>query len=399
MQIEAIGVGFVGGVANFLPVFLVRLGATDLLVGLLSAMPSLTGMLLSMAIGEYLSRRPDIVPWYSRARLMVQSCYVLTGVVPFLFRSKRPEVILGIWALATVPQIITGVALTAIMGAVGGPKGRMTLASRRWSLFAAVSALTAVVAGQVLRVLDFPLNYQVVFIASALGGLVGYSQARQIELPAAAVPAASQRFGQMLRQYGSVLRGNQRFVRFTASQFVFRFGLLLPVPLLPIYWVRNVHASDAAISSITAVQTAVPTVAYFFWARASRSVGERRVLLACTAGLSLYPALTALTPRVEPLIAWAAIAGLFAAGVDLVFFDVLLATCPAERQTTFVGMYLTTVYVAGLLAPLLGTALSSSVGIVPALVLGSVLRIAGFGLMALLGVGREERPGTSEAEA
>ena len=43
---------------------------------------------------------------------------------------------------------------------------------------------------------------------------------------------------------------------------------------------------------------------------------------------------------------------------------------------------------ATFLAPLVGTALSTAVGIVPALILATVLRLAGFGLMARLGVGR-----------
>jgi len=84
--------------------------------------------------------------------------------------------------------------------------------------------------------------------------------------------------------------------------------------------------------------------------------------------------------------------------VNLVFFDVLLGTCPAERQTAYIGMYQTTVYIAGLLAPMVGTALASAVGIVPALVLGTALRLAGFVLMAMLGVGKAE-PVSSEEEA
>ena len=50
--IDAIGVGITAGVGSFLSVFLVRLGATDFQVGLLTAMPALTGMLLAMPVGR-----------------------------------------------------------------------------------------------------------------------------------------------------------------------------------------------------------------------------------------------------------------------------------------------------------------------------------------------------------
>ena len=49
--------GITAGVGSFLSVFMVRLGATDFQVGLLTAMPALTGMLLAMPAGEFLSRQ------------------------------------------------------------------------------------------------------------------------------------------------------------------------------------------------------------------------------------------------------------------------------------------------------------------------------------------------------
>src|SRR5262245_13548323 len=69
--IDGIGVGLVQGVATFLSVFLVRLGATPFLVGLLTSMPALTGMILALPVGRMLERQRNIVPWYSRARVWV----------------------------------------------------------------------------------------------------------------------------------------------------------------------------------------------------------------------------------------------------------------------------------------------------------------------------------------
>jgi DHA1 family multidrug resistance protein-like MFS transporter len=131
-------------------------------------------------------------------------------------------------------------------------------------------------------------------------------------------------------------------------------------------------------------------VAYFVWARVSQQKGRRWVLLVAALGVSFYPLLTALTSHAELLVAWAALAGAFSAGVDLAFFDILLSTCPADQQPAYIGMYQTTVYIATFLAPLAGTALADVIGIVPALILGTIFRLAGFGLLAGLGVGRSE---------
>ncbi len=386
--IDAIGVGITAGVGSFLSVFLVRLGASSFLVGLLTAMPALTGMLLAIPVGEFLARQRNIVPWFARSRFVVLSCYVLTGLVPFLIKTHQPEVIILIWALATVPQTLVTVGFTVVMGGVAGPGGRFTLMSRRWAILGLTNSLTVAIVGQLLRLFDFPLNYQVVFIGSAIGAVISVIFSSSIVLPPQETPPAQEGLVHALRAQGATLRHNAAFVNFTLAQFVFRLGLALPLPLFPIYWVKNVGASDPQISAINSVQTFVMMVAYFLWSRIVVRRGERWVLLVTALGVSFYPLLTALTRTPELLIVWAALAGLFMAGVDLVFFDLVLRTVPTEHQATYVGMYQTTVHIATFVAPLAGSALADGLGIVPALIVGTALRLIGFGLMAWLGVGR-----------
>jgi hypothetical protein len=386
--IDAIGVGITAGVGSFLSVFLVRLGASSFQVGLLTAMPALTGMLLAMPIGEFLARRQQIVPWFARSRFLVLSSYVLTGLVPFIFTSHQPEIIILIWALATVPQTVVSVAFTVVMGGVAGPGGRFTLMSRRWSILGLTNSLTVMIVGQILTLFDFPLNYQVVFLGSSIGALISVIFSSSIKLPPQDVPVKREGLIQTFRTHGSTLRHNRPFVNFTISQFVFRWGMALAIPLFPIYWVRSVGATDTQISAINATQTFVMMIAYFVWSRLALKKGERWVLLVTAFGVSLYPLLTGLTHSPLVLILWAAMAGFFSAGVDLVFFDIVLSTCPDEHRASYVGMYQTTVYMAAFLAPLIGTALADGAGIVAALVVATVLRLSGAALMAWLRVGK-----------
>ena len=121
-------------------------------------------------------------------------------------------------------------------------------------------------------------------------------------------------------------------------------------------------------------------IAYFVWARVSQRRGGRWVLLVSAFGICWYPLLTAMTQRPDLLPLWAGMAGFFSAGIELVFFDVLVSTCPADQQAAYIGMYQTTVYMAAFLAPLLGTALSGLIGIVPVLIAATVMRLLGFGI-------------------
>jgi len=390
--IDGMGVGLVSGVSTFLPVFLVRLGATPFLIGLLTAMPALTGMLLAIPVGRLLERQRNIVPWYSRARVWVLGSYALTGLVPFLFPlDDAPIPIIAIWAIATVPQTIVNVAFTVVMGAVAGPNRRYYLMSRRWSTLGITSAVTVAIVGGLLDRIAFPFNYQWVFIGSFGGGLLSFAFSSRIVIPdsdpSERESAGRRHWREQLRVGVAALRENAVYSRFLASQFVFRCGIALALPLFPLYWVRELHASDSWIGIINTVQNAVLLGAYFLWAALSRRRGTMLVLRLCAFGLVLYPLLTGLTNSVPPLVIYAGLAGIFNAGIDLVLFDILLATCPPRHTASYVAVYQMTTYVATFIAPILGTFLADALGYAPALFAAGGLRFVGAALFVVLGVG------------
>jgi hypothetical protein len=132
VQIDAIGIGLASAASPFLAVFLTRLGATNAQIGLLSSMPGFAGLIIAIQIGSFLQRQPNIVPWFSRARLLVISSYTLTGLVTmFLPRDLAVIGILAVWALATIPQTMVNICFSVVMSSVAGPRMRYDLMSRR----------------------------------------------------------------------------------------------------------------------------------------------------------------------------------------------------------------------------------------------------------------------------
>jgi hypothetical protein len=405
--VDGIGVGIVTGVSTFLSVFLVRLGASNLLVGLLTSLPALAGALFAVPIGRFLERQRNIVPWYSGMRVWVLWSYALFGLLPFVLPlDVVPWAVILIWALVTVPSTFVNVAFTVVMGGVAGPKHRFALMSLRWSSLGAVTAVTVSLVGQILDRGTFPLNYQLVFIGSFVGGLLSYLFSRSIVLPnnpvagsvAEAEAVAAGRItprsvGRLIGLRPVALVRDLRasppaFARFVASAFVFRGGVAMAIPLLPLYWVREVGATDAWIGIITTANSAVLLVAYFLWSAAARRIGVGGVLLASSFGMAAYPFAVASTHSVAMLAVFAGLVGMFAAGNDLVNFDLLLSTIPAERQATYVGIHQTLQNAALFVMPLIGTALADFVGITLALVAAGLVRLVGAGLYLAMGVGR-----------
>jgi len=385
VQIDAVGIGLANAAAPFLPVFLTRLGASNFQVGLLTAMPALTGLFFAILVGRFLQSRRQVVPWFSAARLAVISCYALTGLIVFLVpREYLVGFILIIWAIATLPQTVVAVAFSVVMNAVAGPSHRYELMSRRWSILGLTTALTVVIAGLVLDRMNFPFNYQVVFLSLSLGGLISFIFSNRIVLPDSYVPerqpglSFSERFG----NYRQLVLGQRDFVRFAIQRFVFISGTSLSLPIFPLYFVREVQASDAWIGIINTSQTAILLVGYFLWTRGSQLRGSRFVLLWTTLGLALYPALTAMTLRVELIALYAGLAGIFQAGVDLVFFDELMKTVPVEYSATFVSLAQSLQYLSMVVSPLLGTLLAGYIGLSGALFVSAAMRLTGFALFA-----------------
>ncbi len=380
VQIDAIGVSISNVAAPFLPVFLTRLGASNFEVGLLSAMPGITGLVLAIIVGRFLQTRRRIVPWFSLSRLMVISCYALTGFLTLIMpRSSMVTSTLAIWAFATLPQTSLAVAFSVVMNAIAGPEGRYTLLSRRWAIFGLTTVVGTFVVTRVIDRVAFPLNYALMFLGLSLGGLISYYFSTRITLPDQVTPPLStgQSPRETIQNYIALLRSNPGFVSFASKRFVYFSALALSAPILPLFLVREVGASDSQIGSVTMVFTLVMLVGYFLWPWVSKRRGGRFVLLATTLGMAFYPALTATTHHVESIMVFAGIAGLFQAGLDLVFFDELLKTIPDGYSATFVSLAQSMQYLSIVIAPMIGTFLSDYIGLGGALWLSAGLRVLG----------------------
>jgi len=386
VQIDAIGVGLAAAAAPFLPVFLTRMNATALQIGLLTTMPGITGLLLAIPAGRFLQTRKNVVPWFSLARLLVLSAYAATGIVPFFLPQDKVVVaVIGIWALVTLPQTIVAVGFTVVMNAVAGPMRRYELMSRRWSTLGLTSSITVALVGQVLDRIGFPVNYQVVFIGLSVGGLISYYFSSRIQIPDSEPVPKSTSHSPItgVKEYIDLIRSQQEFVSFSLKRLVFLSGVTLAAPIFPLYFVREVNATDSWIGIISTTQGAVMLIGYYFWTRQSRLHGSRIVLLLTTLGMSLYPALVASTRQVELIVVFAALAGIFQAGLDLVFFDELMKTVPLNYSATFVSLAQSMQYLSTIIFPLVGTFIADHVGLTAALLTSAGLRLIGFLLFAI----------------
>jgi hypothetical protein len=75
-------------------------------------------------------------------------------------------------------------------------------------------------------------------------------------------------------------------------------------------------------------------------------------------------------------------AGMFQAGIDLVFFDELMKTIPPRYSPTFVSLAQSIQYLSAILAPLVSTYLAEHICLTNALLFSTGVRLVGFVLFA-----------------
>jgi len=384
VQLDAIGVGLSNAAVPFLAVFLARLGASNVQVGLLTTMPAICGLLLSIPLGHWLERQANIIPWYSATRFLSIFAYTLTGLIPFILpRSTWVVAILIIWGAITLPQAVLSVTFSMVMSDVAGSQGRFELLSKRWSLMGAVAAIMLVITGQFLERVAFPINYQIVFIFLSLGGVLSTYSTAKTFVPRVAPPppaSASTSFISNARDYVHMIAGKKPFLSFTLKRFIFATGIALVAPLFPLYFVRMANLNDGWIANINTAQTVLLIIGYLFWSRQSKSRDTKFILLCAIMGQALYPILLSTTALPLLIIFLAGLAGFAQGGSDLVLFDELIKTIPPELYATFISFNQGVLYIATIIGPMVSTTLSNQIGLDYALMLGGGIELIGFAL-------------------
>ncbi len=376
--------GILSGLASsFLSVFVLRLGGSNTLIGLLTSLPALITVLSLVPAGRLVERQRSRLRVVLLSNVLIRLTYLLVALVPLVFVTFRAEVVVAVVILGTIPASMSVVAFPSMLADVVPLERRARVVGLRNFLLSLTSTLAVLLGGWFLELVSFPANFQWLFAAGFVTSLASTYYVSRLKVPDAPMPppmaaAPRMQLARRLRDHLGMLAGNRAFGRFALCAFAYHWGLYLTIPLYSIYWVRYLHASDSWIGFIGMVLGAVTALAFPFWGRQVSRRGTRKVLLVSAFAGTLYPILTGLSPTVEALLVAAVVGGVATAGFGLSLFNRLLEVTPDERRPSFLAAYNVLINVAVFVAPLIGTGLIDSIGIVNALLLGGLLRFAGF---------------------
>jgi hypothetical protein len=385
VQVDSVFIGIVTASGTFLPVFLLRLGASANDVGLLTALPALTAFVLAIPFGRWLQGRRNIVPWYSRMRLIAWSSYAaMAAVAAILPRDQAIPVMLAVWGLASLPSTAGLVAFPIVMDGAAGRDGRFDLLGRRWAIAGTSTAIAVALSGQFLNAVPFPANFELLFALISLAGFGSFLQSSRIVIPDQ-VPAASvARTPVRLRVAAlvSLVLANRSFVRFELRSLFYTASIGLSFPILPLFYVHEVKAPDAWIGIIGAATSAGGVVGYVAARQLARRRGAAMTMLPSMLAMAAAPAVLSAIDWLPAVAAFGFVFGVAGAGVQLAMFDQLMRRVPLEHGVTFTSVDQSVQNIALVLAPNVGGLIAAAFGARVALLVVALVGAIAFFLFA-----------------
>jgi MFS family permease len=365
-----------GVAVSFNSVYAIRLGASNTLVGLLSSLPALMVILLRFPAARVVERTPQRVPLIARSFGLARLAYLLIALLPLCLTHHLAEAFVALIILSELPGNLAMAGWDTLFAQVVPERRRAKVVSVRSSLANGVKIAILPLAGKWLEWAPFPLNYQVLYLAGFVGGMLGLYHKARLRLPEGRDEAegrAEQGLG--WARVRGLWREQQPYLQFVLGTFVLQWAISLPMALYSIYYVRTLHASDGWIGLRSTLASLTPLIGYRIWSRVIDRWGTRRVLALGASTTMLFPLLTGLSHSLTALLGVVVVHGLLVPAMVLGRYNTLLKVCPTEHRPSYIAGYAIVANVAAFLAPLLGVQLLEVVGINTVFFIAAAIRV------------------------
>jgi MFS family permease len=360
-----------------LALFINRLGAPNVLVGLLPAI--LTGgyFLPQILIAGRVQGQRRVMHWYRRTSIVRTACMALLAVATFALAAYPPLLLTAFFVLFTIYAFgggISSIPWLEIVGKVIPARRRGTFFSLRsfWGgvLALLVSGLVSAILSEQFSGLRFPYNFALLFAISTplVGAALGaWSSIREPEATVTAQPATVK---EVLKRGIEVVRTDRDYRSFLAARVLLAL-VAISDPFYVVFARTGLGAPVATVGLYLGASAATALVSNFVWGPLADRAGNRTLMTVTAISVALVPLSALAIPLLKGLLP----ADLVYAGFALVFVfggfasgsgrivsnNMMLALSPPAERATYVG-FLNTILGLATFVPVLGGALVDTLG-------------------------------------
>jgi MFS family permease len=356
---------------NFLRFFALDLGASAFDLGLIVSIPAFVIIFACMGSAWWRNRHRDSVRAVLLPGFIQRLGFFLPVFAPFMpAQFQVPWLIFS----ATVPVLGQGIAASVftimMRDTISDDKMRPLLAQRHIALNIAMF-LSNAIAGFLLSVLPFPVNYQAMFLVAFAFAMVSEWHLTKLHV---LNPQASE--GKLkLRTYGELLHDkNFRTVAVMAFTIFFVFHVIVSVIPLQI---RAIGADSGFIALMGNVEVMAGFLAVIKLEWLISRFGTRRLLVVSTFALGFAALVYAFSTNLVMIIIASALSGGFWSLTNVCLFSFLLERTRKD-DIRAAEIYHQLLFLGIALAPMIGSSLAQAgVNLGAVLIFGAIIRFGG----------------------
>jgi len=373
--------------ASFNSAYILRSGGSNTLVGLLSSIPALIAAVTYIPSASFLERLQNVRRYLLGSLFLARIGYLLIALLPFFLHRLIPEITVAILISMTAFSAFFATAFSPVFGQIIPVRSRSTVISWRAIISSITIAPMMFLAGRWLVSIEFPLNYQLLYIFGITGGMISLYLVSRIKIPKSTKPAPARGTKRnILREYKELISKNPMFMRITVNTLLLSLGAWMTGPLYIILYVKQLGANDGWLGLANTVSYVGVIIGYWLWRRLIRRWGEKRSLLIALPLAITFPFMVSLVPNLTFILFAAMLVNIVSPGVDLSHSVIWYSLLPPGQQYSGTALYSSVMNVGAFVAPLIGVAIADKIGVIPTLLIGGTLRVIGAAVFYLFPV-------------
>lgn len=368
--------------SNFFPIFAIAiLGATNYQVGLISSLPPLVALIMTIPAAIMLNRLELQKKTVAMSVLWARAMFLLILGVIYLTSSYQAWTFLIIIALMNVPGTISNIGWQTLISGMIKDERRGTFFSDRNRLLTVVGMITTLIIGIIMKnQTNNAAAYQWLFFSAFVFGILeGYFLMKHQET----VQSKTNIQNKNSFMNWSIFKDNG-YRWFLIAALCFNFSWQMAWGIFNIYNVKYAHATILWISIFSVGNQLVQIFTFPLWKKWAEHKSNTLMLVWAALGMALLPFLTVLSRNLLYLTFTQMLSGFFVSGIVLLLFNLLLEQSPKETRTYCITTYNVLLSFIAFIAPQIGIWLLDATGIQKSMEINSVLRfISAFGFLLM----------------
>jgi MFS family permease len=356
---------------NFYPIFAISiLGATNYQVGLISSLPPLIALLMTIPAAILLNRLQTQKKTVAMSVLGARLLFLLLIGVVYISTSYQAWVFLIIIAFMNVPATIANIGWQTLISGMIKDDRRGSFFSDRNRLLTIAGMISTLIIGIIMKnQSNNATAYQWLFFTALLFGIleVFFLMKHKETVQAVTSTKKSSMDWSIFKDHG--------YKWFLIAALCFNFTWQMSWGIFNIYHVRIAEATILWISIFSVACQLVQIFTFPLWKKWAELKSTTLMLVWAALGMALVPFLTVMSTNLFYLTCVQALSGFFISGVVLLLFNLLLEQSPEETKTYCITTYNVLLSFVAFIAPQIGIMLLEGLGIQKSMELNSFMRI------------------------